>query len=195
MRTSLIIADNFDPQPEALREAAMASDFGTYPFQGHSYKGVGGSNQNPIRMEMMISRILGPIHITLSFFRLGTPENEPTTYIHADPTCAKWAVVLYLNTPEQCRGGTAFWKHKATGLEEVPFGKPVEFYESLNRDGNDESKWDLVGLAGMRWNRAVFYTSEIFHSRYPQAGWGTGPADGRLIWTAFFNRLGDKGLP
>lgn len=168
----------------------MASDFGTYPFQGHQYKGVGGAGQCLKYLEMLIARVLGAVNITLSFYRLGTPENEPTTFIHADQNCAQWACVLYLNPPNQCHGGTAFWKHKATGLEALPAGRIEEFYQSINQDGNDPASWEMTGLVGMKYNRAVLYNSQMFHSRYPEQGWGTGPSDGRLIWTAFFNRTG-----
>ena len=183
MNPSLIIVDDFAPNPQQVRLLALGSDFGTYPFQGVMYKGVGGSNQPNLEKE--IARALGPVKLVLSFFRLGTPGNDPTTYIHADRNCAEWAGVLYLSRPQDCRGGTAFWTHPEHG-DRVPAQAD---WTRLNSEGADESLWKMNGLAGMKFNRFVAYRSDLFHSRYPKEAWGTGPTDGRLIWTCFFNRM------
>ena len=103
MKTSLIVIDEFLPNADMVRRSALKSDFGTREFQGAHYKGVGGTMQ-PYGIEERIGRALGkPVSIKLSFYRIGTPGHEPTTYIHADRNCAEMAGVLYLNPPEQCQ--------------------------------------------------------------------------------------------
>jgi hypothetical protein len=54
-------------------------------------------------------------------------------------------------------------------------------------DWNNESSWEMVGLAEIRLGRAVIFESELFHSRYPFGAFGSGANDGRLIAVAFFN--------
>ena len=44
----------------------------------------------------------------------------------------------------------------------------------------------VLGPSG-RMGRAVIYESELFHSRYPFAAFGSGPEDGRLVAVAFFS--------
>lgn len=186
MKTTLIIADDFLPDAAAVRARAVDSDFGTREFQGAHYKGVGGKGQPDCSAR--IARLLGvsAIAMALSFYRLGTPENEPTTFIHADRNCAEWGGVLYLNEPRDCRGGTAFWRHKVLQWDELIAASP-SFCAGLDEEGNDESKWEMTSLAGMKFNRFVVYPSKFFHSRWPKEGWGSGSHNGRLIWTCFFD--------
>ncbi len=33
---------------------------------------------------------------------------------------ARWVGVLYLNLPEQCRGGTAFYRHRPSDQDRAP---------------------------------------------------------------------------
>jgi len=187
VKTSLIVADDFIPGPDMLRRRALLSDFQTREFQGVNYKGVGVTNQ-PHDMEERIGRLLGaPVKIDGSFYRTGSIGNDPTTYIHADRNCAEYAGVLYLNTPEQCHGGTAFWRHRESHLEELPSASSEDFYAKLNRNGQHEDFWEMVGLVSMKFNRFVCYPSKLFHSRYPKDCWGDTLETGRLIHTVFFN--------
>lgn len=170
-----------------LRRRALLSDFQTREYQGGQFKGVGITNQ-PQGMEERIGGLLhSRIKIAGSLFRTGMIGNPPSTYIHADPNHAEYAGVLYLNLPEQCRGGTAFWKHRALNLSEMPMDRPPEFYDNLLVDGQDESKWEMIGLVGMKFNRFIVYPTKQFHSQYPQPCWGDSVESGRLIWTTFFD--------
>jgi len=190
MKTSLLVVDDFLPNPELVRRRALRSDFQECEFQGAKYKGVGGSNQ-PEDIHHRISRVFGrTVCMSLMFYRTGTPGNEPTTYIHADRNCAEMAGVLYLNTPDQCRGGTAFWKHKRSGCDSIKdmiLSQKFTDFDELNRDGNDEANWEMTGLVPMKFNRFVCYPTDVFHSRYPKEGWGADLENGRLIWVCFFN--------
>jgi hypothetical protein len=63
-----------------------------------------------------IAELIGePITPKLSCFRLNLAGELPHSWVHSDDICAEFASVLYLNLPEQCKGGTAFWAHDEWG--------------------------------------------------------------------------------
>lgn len=195
-----LTVDNFYPSPIALSIVAKTLDYGKVEFKGHEYTGIGlGYEPEGIwrYIEMQLGRTIKP---GVSYFRLGTEYEKPTTYIHADGSCSTYAAVLYLSdAPEGLVGGTAFWKHKNTGLTMAPTEDWIrrnvgdsetavtDFISTLNSDGNDESKWQMTDLIGQKFNRITTYNGNIFHSRYPQAAWGNSVKDGRLVWTGFYD--------
>jgi hypothetical protein len=200
MLISSIAVDDFYPAPNAVRHIALKLEYGSQEYQGHTYKGI-GLGYKPEQADRFLGDVFGrPAKIEMEYFRLGTKNEEPTTYIHADQCIGEWAAVWYLSeAPSDVVAGTAFWRHKELGLTEMPdiayatqkFGDkefPADYLvQKLNEDGMDESKWDMVGLIPQKFNRLACYNSKLFHSRYPYNGFGTTPADGRIVWTAFFN--------
>lgn len=94
-----------------------------------------------------------------------------------------FAGLIYLNEPQLCAGGTAFYSHCETGLQRIPdesecgalmerFGKPTR--ESLlawifapgGKRGWHPAypHWRKQCVIPMRYNRLVFYRSHLFHS-------------------------------
>lgn len=114
----------------------------------------------------------------------------PNQSIHSDMGWGTHALVLYL-----CEGpgGTAFWKHNETNAERIKQGD-VELYEQIKYDWEDEDKWSLRHIAELKFNRAVIYSSELFHSRYPFEAFGEHPGNGRLIGVAFFTPTPEEGV-
>lgn len=186
------MVDDFLPGPEALalRERALAGGFHTVEHGGVHYHGIGVDLESDLYFGLT-GRLQAEVGFTvehkLSFFRLNTRHDLPSTYIHADSAEAEYAAVLYLTLPEQCRGGTAFWRHRESGTVQPQMDANAR---RLNEDGLDEGKWELMFMAGMAFNRVIVYPGALFHSRYPQQTWGEGPEDGRLIWCCFFNEAG-----
>lgn len=96
--------------------------------------------------------------------------------IHADST--RWACLIYLNREQDCQGGTAFYRHRATGLDgfdNVPRARQVAARLGLSwhalrvligLDCLDESKWQLVDRIAMKPNRALLYDGRRFHSHW-----------------------------
>lgn len=195
-----VILDDFYPTPLALQRVARSITYKTETYEGHEYKGI-GLGFSPEGIWEYISGPLGrPVYPTMEYFRLGTEDAEPTTYIHADNAIASRAAVLYLSdAPNSVIGGTAFWKHKETGLTHMPTEEWVrknigdsddaikQFIKKLNEEGNDEKYWQMTDLVGQKFNRITIYRGNQFHSRYPKSGWGKDVNDGRLAWTGFFN--------
>lgn len=143
----------------------------------------------------LISKALGQkIVPKLSCFRMNLAGEMPHSWIHSDDICAQYASVLYLNPPEQCRGGTAFWHHTGLGLDAMPpwDAHPSQttgewFLSMMNREWKDLTFWEQSGFVAMRFNRFITYPTSRFHSRYPFEGFGSGPQDGRIIWACFYD--------
>ena len=81
-------------------------------------------------------------------------------------------MVIYLNKDEECKGGTAFYRHKKTGIEFVKgiddftkvFESEKSSYDNFITDSNDD--WELLELIEMKFNRMVMYPPNIYHSGY-----------------------------
>jgi hypothetical protein len=197
MKTNLIIVDDFHPDPAALRARVLASRFGdqTGP-DGAKYTGISLHQDTQPPLADLISCALGVRVIPrMAFYRLNLDKEMPHSFVHSDDICARYASILYLNEPEQCRGGTAFWKHAETGLDAMPTAEqaramgrdPKEVELELGADWKILEKWKLCGFVGMKFNRFVSYPTSMFHSRYPHEGFGAGKDDGRLIYVCFYD--------
>jgi hypothetical protein len=194
----LLQVENFAPDARAVRDAVVAGPFTTENGpDGGKYTGI---SQYPVpHWPSQIARHLEhPIIPRLSCFRLNLAGEMPHSWVHSDDICAQWASVLYLNLPEQCSGGTAFWRHRELGIECLPSRdelerrgiNPVVFYQQMDLDWRDLKKWEMVHHAKMAWNKFITYPTSFFHSRFPFEGFGSGPNDGRLIWICFYDRGG-----
>lgn len=176
------IVDGFLPDAEAVREAALRAQFVDWPgYDGEVYKRVCLTEVPGIREGL--ERIHGPVEILGMGYRLNFGGELPNAAIHSDMGWGTHALVLYLSEGE---GGTAFWRHKATGAHRIEPGD-MALFEAVRHDWDDESKWERIGLCEMAFNRAVVYESALFHSRYPFAAFGNDPESGRLIAVCFYN--------
>jgi hypothetical protein len=103
-----------------------------------------------------------------------------------------FALLVYLNPEEQCRGGTALYRHIDTGLHAKPNGFTREKIKELQAKGYKteselyraltwvsasntgkedwEPEWKLERVIEMRWNRLVCYHSSTLHSIFLQPG-------------------------
>ncbi len=193
MPQNFITIDNFLDAPEEYRASVLALPFVNVKFGAEVYKRVQVRDyaEHREKIEAALKRQILPEQ---ALVRLNYASEMPNHSIHSDNCHGEFAGVLYLNPPEQCSGGTAFWRHRATGLtrfcetEIRRLGKsPMKTLAQLSNDWNDESKWEQTGLAEMRFNRLTIYPSKDFHSRWPFAAFGETPENGRLIWVNFFS--------
>lgn len=190
--------DDFLPESTAksLRLIGLAAE---YPPEGvtdpigvpsTTYPGMSLTMKTDIEavMEGQIERTVGrKVSIGASFFRL-LSENESTAHgedfrIHYDGPYGDNAFLIHLSRPEDAFGGTAFWRHLGVNGVELTSDNA----EAVNQDLCTRSAWDMDSFVGVRWNRAVFYPSNRFHSMWPLQGWGSTPETSRLIWTALFS--------
>jgi hypothetical protein len=195
LKHTLLQIDHFAPDAERIRADVIAQGFTTETGpDGMEYIGI-CKRQVPHWHELIAQAIERPIKARMSFFRLNLAGELPHSWVHSDGLCDRFAAVLYLNPPHQCKGGTAFWRHSALRLDEMPSeqqlgerGLPVDWFNGMmTREWKDLTYWEQNGFIGMQFNRLISYPTSRFHSRYPFEGFGTGPLDGRLVWCCFYD--------
>lgn len=144
------------------------------------------------KIEQCLGRAILP---KLSVFRQNMSGEMPHSFVHSDDICASYASVLYLNLPDQCRGGTVFWQHKQTGLEYMPTDEqlanqgidPVEFGKNMTAAWKDKDQWAPNSFVNMKSNRFITYPCSRIHSRWPWEGWGSTHEDARFVWALFYD--------
>jgi Family of unknown function (DUF6445) len=196
----ICLLDDFAADALAVRQRVIAGGFKTETGpDGALYSGI-SQYEVPHWHELIAEFAGGPIVPRLSCFRLNLAGEFPNTFVHSDDICAQYASIVYLNRPEDCRGGTAFWKHKALQVDRLPPAEtlvsggmnPEAFYALMEREWQVKDAWEQVAVAEMRFNRFIAYPTSFFHSRWPFEAFGTTPEDGRLIWVCFFDTVKDK---
>ncbi len=193
MYRSLMVIDDFYPDPMQIRAAALAADYVkreghlTFPGRNSVQKFI------PPGLDLMMSRLLGEKVVssndprpTHGKFRI-TLAGEPSRYlVHVDPSILSWVGVIYLNPPEQCQGGTSFYRHKGLNsdrtplsLEELRAYGPNSIAELLEQDGANPDIWEHLMTVPMRFNRLIAYRPWIWHSAGP--AFGDSLETGRLV--------------
>jgi len=201
---SLIVVDEFYPDPVEVRRMALASDYPetsaprTYPGRNSDRKYM------PPGLDEVVSRLVGsPVAGNLDpnaghgGFRI-TLAGEPSRYlVHVDPPLLTWVGVIYLNPPEQCRGGTAFFRHKGLNSDRTPLTEdelraygPASMAALMQQDGNDPAKWEHLMTVPMRFNRLILYRPWLWHSS--GEAFGTTRETGRLIQLVGFRDAGPR---
>jgi hypothetical protein len=201
MPTSLIVVDDFLENPQELREAALRL---TYPEQEGAFPG--RNSLERVTVEGLVeeaSRLIGeplkPISPLQSHAkcRITLAADRGRAKVHIDQ--AHWSGILYLSRPEDCRGGTEFFRHIPTGTDRAPingqelaamgFSSAEEMHrEIIERDSVDDSKWELAMQVPMRFNRLVLLRPWLWHTAGP--AFGDRIENGRLVYLMFFASAG-----
>ena len=127
--------------------------------------------------------------------RIALASHDQQARIHIDPS--HWSGILYLSKPEDCRGGTEFYRHKRTGTDRCPIDEEAlskagfSSYQELQRDildkdALDRSEWEHTMTIPMRFNRLILLQPQYWHTAGP--GFGDSLENGRLIYLMFFLR-------
>ena len=184
MVTKLIIADDFYESPIDVRNFALSQQFdvmGNFP----NARTKSFSNQN---IKDSIQEIIATHGGRITYwpegyngaFQFTTAQNR--SWIHADDGTT-WAAVVYLTPDAPLSGGTGLFRHKATGLSEMPDSK--EKLNEIYLDAQDMTKWEIIDRIGNVFNRIVIYRGGIFHTSLDY--FGKDKYDGRLFQTFFFS--------
>lgn len=197
MPTSYIIVDDFLENPDAFRKAALGLD---YPDQESTFPGRNSLQRlNMPGLADYVSQLTGeplkPIEPLQSHgkCRLTLASDPKASGIHVDE--AQWSGILYLSRPEDCRGGTRFFRHKQTNSDTAPINdaqaQAMGFASVkdacgtiMERDTLKMSAWERTMEIPMRYNRLVLLRPWYWHTATP--GFGKSVEDGRLIQVMFF---------
>jgi len=98
-------------------------------------------------------------------------ENLPPVCPHMDNTSGvNLASTIYLNTANECDGGTSFYEFGGKTYFEDPsvaHTLDVEGKHPVTEYINDSiMDWKLIGIAPMKFNRMVLYNQAVLHSAY-----------------------------
>ena len=201
MPTSLIIVDDFlNPRDaQQLRNVGLQL---TYPEQQGAFPGRNSLERIEIEgLDESVSRLTGerlrPISPLQSHakFRMTLAADRGRAKVHVDD--AYWSGILYLSRPEDCRGGTEFFRHRPTNTDRAPIDRAEleamgytsmeqMHREVIEKDSVDDSKWELTMQAPMRFNRLVLLRPWLWHTAGP--AFGDGMENGRLVYLMFFAR-------
>ena len=126
-------------------------------------------------------------------FRITLAGDTGRAKVHIDK--AHWSGVLYLSRPEDCRGGTEFFRHLPTQSDRAPmtdeelaaagFASQEQMYrEIVSKHTLDDSKWEMTMRVPMRFNRLLMLRPWMWHTA--GEAFGNPLEDGRLVYLLFF---------
>lgn len=206
----LVVNDDFSPDPEALRAAALASTFG--PALQH-YPGVRARLPDaylPAQLAVL-GNVLGPllgragaVEVLDASYSIVTTPPEALDIRQRIPHCDAFgadrvALVQYLTPGDG--DGTAFFRHRSTGFETIDQERAPIFFGQLEAEfrhgglpparyvAGDTALFERTMAVEARYNRAIVYPSFLLHSGAiaPDAVLSPDPAVGRLTVTAFLS--------
>lgn len=197
MQRSLIIVDDFLDNAWQLRQAALGMDYPVLESQFPGRNSVQRINLTGLSEEVshILDEPVRPISPLQSHgnFRIALASNIGRAKVHID--AAHWSGILYLSRPEDCQGGTEFFRHVRTNTDRAPM-TPEQLrahgYASFDemhadiveRDSLDDSQWEMNMQIPMRFNRLILLRPWLWHTAGP--GFGDSIENGRLVYLLFF---------
>ena len=197
MPTSLIVVDDFFADALAFREAGLRL---TYPEQDSMFPGCNSTDRLTIPgLDDYVSQLTGerlrplPPPSSHAKFRLTLASDVGRAGVHTDP--GYWSGILYLSRPEDCQGGTEFFRHRRTNTDRRPMTDAEvtalgyktyaeSEHDILGRDTLDYSAWEPTMTVPMRFNRLLLLRPWLWHTAGP--GFGDNRENGRLVYLLFY---------
>lgn len=203
----LAVIDGFLPDPEAFRQNAPKLD---WQVRGDFYPGPRAEVDDRYHsflirvLDMVLPRVFGragPVQVLRCFYALATARAEELTLPQRIPHVDSYdprqiALVHYLCGAEF--GGTAFYRHSATGFETVDDARSEPFHRSLEAGftrngeppagyiGTEAAGFERIGLCPAEYNRAVLFPGNLLHcADLAGVDLPDDPLAGRLTVTAF----------
>ena len=188
MKPAIIVIDDFFKSPELLEEESKTikymapKDLSRYMSVKSKYAAGFHRKLNAIAKDKKITKdkIKWLSKESASYRKISydqVTKNNVGFYAHSDFLASNFIALLYLNRSADCHGGTGFYSHKETGLQEIHYNsKPAlavmkkmgidgnELWAMLLKDARDSSKWELTQLVKMKYNRMLIYNGTLFHS-------------------------------
>lgn len=212
----VVFIDDFLEDPQALVDAACQAAFRPCPGadERRGYPGVRAPA--PRAYTESLTALMDPL-IRVNF---GVPEALPlkktpcafslTTVAphdlgplqrvpHFDASTPHYmAVLLYLC--DERHGGTAFYRHRASGLQQITADNRDAYGERVYAEvdgrapppryfGDSDDRFELLGMLPARFNRLALYRGSLLHSAivHPATGLASDPRQGRLTVNTFYD--------
>ena len=139
-------------------------------------------------------RVESYVDIYTNWFKQIAPKRSDISIPHSDhkrgPT--SFTVITYLNNQQECSGGTAFLRHRASGRTFLRGEDKAVFYDAydgLTEDGSDywceikRGEWEIVGVVDMKPGRTIVFPSEFIHAAFhPDDGFFDSPRLTMVYW-------------
>lgn len=198
MQSPVMVFDDFFAEPDKLREKALSFDYPAHTVETYF------PGQNSVQkllipgltetMSKVVGERLAPVAGTShENCRLALDDAKGAGGVHIDQ--AHWTGVYYLTKPEDCQGGTDFFRHLPSNTDHAPvsaeelalFGCSTysELWDDvIHPHSNDRSKWEHILNVPMKYNRLILFRPWYWHDAGP--GFGNSVENGRLIFTLFY---------
>lgn len=210
----LHIIDNFLPDALLHRQEVMRQPFHALRYAGQNYPGRQTDGQDCPYLMAAIAHHMGRAIKFISpdngSSRISLANSVARSDIHVDNETGdcfrQYAAVLYLNLPEQCKGGTIFWRHRGTGwsrrhddgaVRAAGYANFKSFQQrflphnvhasQFNEMAARRQEWQPLLQVPMCYNRLIIYRGDFFHSIGEV--FGSKMDDGRLVQLFFFETL------
>jgi hypothetical protein len=197
---NIVVVDDFYENPEAVRSLALKAEYQDVTrlnYPGFQSLKTFSSASLVSKFEIILGRSLNirPDSLTFGRFIIMLKETGSRLKVHLDGA-ADWTGVLYLNPTEDGQGGTAFYRHRETGIDGPIRGQSLfsfgynswEDMEKtlIEKDTLNPEAWEETAFVATKFNRLVLFRgNELFHCH--THSFGSGREDGRMTQNFFFN--------
>lgn len=206
-KTKVLIVDNFYKYPNHVRDLFLNTPVPIWKYQKGSknlkeyydcrhslnmsfgYEHVHEMIAKIVKKEFKFNVYFQQEATTNVFQLIKTPPKGYSAFPHSDivhpgRNTQPVNALVYLNTPMECRGGTALYQHLETGRETMPISKK-EFLKfekkylntsETREDGltywcNVQKYWHKFHLIEMKFNRLIIFPSKVFHGAWHESNW------------------------
>lgn len=172
------IHDDVLQDAQTYREAALRSAFSSIDFGTVLFHGIATPPDE--RLERWVTANYQSYEPITSFLRKSPAGQVEPNFIHNDVDMGDLTVVLYLSQPQPEDDGTSFWRFLGSGAQSSIVALSGEV-------GHRRDLWRLERTIPARFNRAVVFSSHLFHSRAREENFGEGD-NSRLVQVCFARR-------
>lgn len=198
-KSCLVVVDDFLDDPEAARAMGLRAE---YELIGGGLRYRDAPVPEPLAEEIShkVLRIIGAKYrrrredvAFRHYLKRDERANRASgSWVHFDRF--RWIGIVYLNPPRQCRGGTSFFTHRATGIYRWPdlcrrMQEQPDFGRRVFRDMARMDRWEESLRVSMLFNRLVLFDSRMFHQA--PCYFGSTVKSARLTLNVFFDETSD----
>ncbi len=186
------VHDNFIPEIDSVRQSFIDAGFGTWKpttakVGSGNYEGMGFMGNHAPLIRALTKVVGGPIAPNRMFARVTNQDTE-RAYVHSDRSAGDFTCIVYLSKHKEL-SGTSFYRHKETGLTEMPLEWMDDKQRASEMVNGDGSLWEQTDFIRGDYNRALIFSAPLFHSRFPLNGIGNDEQTGRIVWATHFSAL------